>query len=126
MNRREIINAEIGARLKEARLAANLTLKEAGDLIGISGSVVRRYEIGTIKSIGIDVLRKFADIYETPAYALLGWEIPDTFPCSKDEQDLIVKYRTLSPEEQETINDIIDIRYQKRLKETKVKIDKAT
>ena len=126
MDRREIINAEIGARLKEARLAANLTLKDAGDLIGISGSVVRRYEIGTIKSIGIDVLRKFADIYETPAHVLLGWEIPATFPCSQQEQNLIVKYRKLSPEEQETINDIIDIRYQKSLKATKVKIDKAT
>lgn len=119
MDRREIINAEIGARLKEARLAANLTLNEAGNLIGISGSVVRRYEIGTIKSISIDMLKRFADIYETPAYSLLGWDIPVTFSCSQDEQDLIVKYRTLSPEEQETINDIIDIRYQKRLKETR-------
>ena len=59
MGRREIINAEIGNRLKKARLSANLTLTEAGEKIGISGSVLRRYEIGTIKSIIIDMLKKF-------------------------------------------------------------------
>lgn len=63
IGKREIVNAEIGTRLKKARLSANLTLTEAGKKIGISGSVLRRYEIGTIKSISIDILKKFADIY---------------------------------------------------------------
>ena len=49
IGKREIVNAEIGTRLKKARLSANLTLTEAGKKIGISGSVLRRYEIGTIK-----------------------------------------------------------------------------
>ena len=70
IGKREIVNAEIGTRLKKARLSANLTLTEAGKKIGISGSVLRRYEIGTIKSISIDILKKFADIYDVPTYSL--------------------------------------------------------
>lgn len=127
IGKREIVNAEIGTRLKKARLSANLTLTEAGEKIGISGSVLRRYEIGTIKSISIDMLKKFAEIYDVPAYALLGWEAPKpSFVCTLKEQDLIKKYRILSPEEQETIDDIIEIRYQKKMNESKVKTDKAT
>lgn len=126
MGRREIINAEIGARLKAARLSANLTLNEAGKQIGISGSVLRRYEIGTIKSIGIDILKKFADLYEVPAYSLLGWEAPKpSFVCTPKEETLLKKYRVLSPEEQEMIDDVIDLRYQKKLKESKIKTDTA-
>lgn len=127
MGRREIINAEIGARLKAARLSAKLTLNDAGQRIGISGSVLRRYEVGTIKSISIDMLKKFAELYEVPAYSLLGWEPPKpSFVCTPKEETLIKKYRILSPDEQETIDDIIELRYQKKLKESKIKTDKAT
>lgn len=124
IGKREIVNAEIGTRLKKARLSANLTLTEAGKKIGISGSVLRRYEIGTIKSISIDILKKFADIYDVPTYSLLGWDTPTpTFICTPKEQDLIKKYRILSTEEKETIDDIIEIRYQKRIKKSNIKVN---
>ena len=124
IEKREIVNAEIGIRLKKARLSANLTLTEAGKKIGISGSVLRRYEIGTIKSISIDILKKFSDIYDVPTYSLLGWDTPTpTFICTPKEQNLIKKYRILSTEEKETIDDIIEIRYQKRIKKSNIKVN---
>ena len=124
IGKREIVNAEIGIRLKKARLSANLTLTEAGKKIGISGSVLRRYEIGTIKSISIDILKKFVDIYDVPTYSLLGWDTPTpTFICTPKEQNLIKKYRILSTEEKETIDDIIEIRYQKRIEKSNIKVN---
>ena len=124
IEKREIVNAEIGIRLKKARLSANLTLTEAGKKIGISGSVLRRYEIGTIKSISIDILKKFSDIYDVPTYSLLGWDTPTpTFICTPKEQNLIKKYRILSTEEKKTIDDIIEIRCQKRIKKSNIKVN---
>lgn len=76
MAEREIINAEIGNRLHNARSTAGLTLEEAGKKVGLSGSVIRRYEIGTIKSVGIDIIKKFALAYGTTAQDLMGWEEP--------------------------------------------------
>lgn len=118
MSQREIINAEIGARLRNARLSAHMTLDEAGERIGISGSVLRRYEIGTIKSISIDMIKKFAETYDVHAYSLLGWEPPATFKTQKSllysekEQELIKKYRCLTPEGKATVDAVIDVQYE--------------
>lgn len=64
---------EFGSRLKEARKRKGLTLKELGQAIDRSDSVVQRYESGVISNLDNEVVSKLADAVDvSPAY-LMGW-----------------------------------------------------
>ena len=64
----------IQARLKERRLALGMTLAEVSYQVGISESTLSRYETNGIQNMGIDKLKKLADVLKTtPAY-LMGWD----------------------------------------------------
>ena len=52
-----------GERLKELRQKANLTLQDAGELIGTSKQNLFKYENDIITNIPIDRLVKLAEIY---------------------------------------------------------------
>jgi transcriptional regulator with XRE-family HTH domain len=63
----------IGDRIKQKRLANNLTLEEIGKTLGLNKSTISKYESGLI-SIPSDKIEKLAKILNTtPAY-LMGWE----------------------------------------------------
>ena len=55
-----LTNAEIGARIKERRLALNMTLEQIAYDIGIAISTVHRYETGAIDKIKLPVLEAIA------------------------------------------------------------------
>ena len=59
MNENEY-NAKIGMRIKEARKAQKITLKELGNSVGISESTTKRYEDGQIKGVDVNIIKKFA------------------------------------------------------------------
>ena len=63
-----------GDRLKELRQKANLTLLEAGELIGTSKQNLFKYENDIITNIPIDRLVKLAEIYNSTPIEILGWE----------------------------------------------------
>jgi len=63
-----------GDRLKELRQKANLTLQDAGELIGTSKQNLFKYENDIITNIPIDRLVKLAEIYNTSPIEILGWE----------------------------------------------------
>lgn len=50
----------IGEKIREARLAAGLTQKQLGDMVGIADSAIRKYESGKIRP-KISTVRKIAD-----------------------------------------------------------------
>ena len=104
---------QLGQRIKESRLSQKMTLKTLGHIIGLSESTTKRYEDGQIKSVSIDVIKRFAVALEVaPAY-LLGWE-PESL--SNDESQLIKKYRRLDDVGKDTVNAVFDVQL-KRLDE---------
>lgn len=61
----------VGERIKRARLAKNLTLKEVERKAKVSATHVSEIERG-LTSPTVGALARIADALETPAYALLG------------------------------------------------------
>lgn len=82
-------NEEVGNRIYDVRTEKNITLKELGDLVGLSESTVQRYEKGKIKNVDIEIVKKFADALKiSPAY-LMGWEnnTIHTIAAHKDDME---------------------------------------
>lgn len=68
---------EMGERIKERRLAMNLTQEELAQKLGLQKSAIAKYENGRVENIKRSVISKMADILEcTPSY-LMGWETND-------------------------------------------------
>jgi transcriptional regulator with XRE-family HTH domain len=63
----------MGLKIKERRLALEMTLSELGAKVGVGASTVRKWETGYIKDMRSDKVQKVADaLGVTPAY-LMGW-----------------------------------------------------
>lgn len=71
---RSEFNKLLGNRIRDARKAKNITLLELGKLVGISESTVKRYEDGSIKSVSIDMLKKFSTALNVQPADLMGWD----------------------------------------------------
>ncbi|WP_080058936.1 helix-turn-helix domain-containing protein [Spirosoma aerolatum] len=56
----EDVKKRIGQKIREARKAKGLTLKELGVKVGVSESVMSRYEVGG-QNLTIETLQKVAD-----------------------------------------------------------------
>ena len=64
----------MGQRIKDRRIALELTLDELGKRVGVGASTVRKWETGYIKDMRSDKIQKVADALDvTPAY-LMGWD----------------------------------------------------
>ena len=64
----------MGQRIRDRRIALELTLDELGKKVGVGASTVRKWETGFIKDMRSDKIQKVADALDvTPAY-LMGWD----------------------------------------------------
>ena len=64
----------MGDRIKEKRLAREMTLQDLGAKVGVGASTVRKWETGYIKDMRSDKVQKVAEaLGVTPAY-LMGWD----------------------------------------------------
>lgn len=64
----------MGQRIRNRRIALELTLDELGKKVGVGASTVRKWETGFIKDMRSDKIQKVADALDvTPAY-LMGWD----------------------------------------------------
>lgn len=79
---------DFGEKLKELRLAQNLTLEEVGKRVGVAKSTVRKWEHGYIKNMRRDKVALVAKaLGVTPAY-LFGWdESADSAPVPTVSDD---------------------------------------
>ncbi len=98
----------IGKRLKEIRVRNGVSQQQAADALGVCRSAYCNYEIGR-RSPDFSVIKKLADFYrisldafnETEDLVLHdGFDFQGDVPkylseLSKNERDLIVKYRLL-------------------------------
>lgn len=65
--------------LKLARMASGLSMREVGDIVGLSSASISSIETGKVKNPGILTLMKLADAYSVPLMSLLQGqpEAPD-------------------------------------------------
>ncbi|MCF2672271.1 helix-turn-helix domain-containing protein [Fusobacterium varium] len=86
---------EINEIIKKRRKELGLTLKQVAEQLGVSESLISRYESKDVKNMGIDKITPLAKVLKcTPAY-LMGWENQTQ---KEMEDDIIEKYK-LTPEE---------------------------
>ncbi|BBA52036.1 putative transcriptional regulator [Fusobacterium varium] len=86
---------EINEIIKKRRKELGLTLKQVAEQLGVSESLISRYESKDVKNMGIDKITPLAKVLKcTPAY-LMGWENQ----TQKEMGDDIVEKYKLTPEE---------------------------
>lgn len=95
-----------GQRIRETRLKRNKTMVDLAHAIDVSPTTISKYEANMIHNIPHDRLHKIADYLEVSFYYLIGMEDDENkapLILTVDEQLLIEDYRSLSPQDQETI-----------------------
>lgn len=75
-------------RIKERRLALNLTQEELAQRLGLQKSAIAKYESGRVENIKRSVLAKMAEILECSPTYLMGWD---------DEQPFAPSYSNIFP-----------------------------
>lgn len=87
----------LNERIKQRRLALNLTLLYVAEQLGVKEATVQRYESGDIKNIKHETITQLAEVLKcSPAY-LMGWEKSAESNCdfslSDIEKQIILEYR---------------------------------
>ena len=60
-------------RMKERRIALNMTLLEVADKIGVKEATVQRYESGEIKNVKHETIVALAKLFQCSPQYLMGW-----------------------------------------------------
>ena len=107
---RDKFNKELGKRIRDARMAANMTAKELGTRLGIDESVMVRYERGEIVNVNIPFVVDVAKILGIQPAQLMGWSkiSNPTDILSADERMLVSSYRTLNPDGKQEVQAHMD------------------
>lgn len=104
----------IGARIKQSREQAGMSLNDVAQKIGLDKSTILRYENGEIAKVKAPIVEKMAAAMNTSPHFLLGWtdnpsatnsDEPtiDGEVMSSNEQDLVRYYRKMDLRGQATI-----------------------
>ncbi|MFQ6793806.1 MAG: XRE family transcriptional regulator [Thomasclavelia sp.] len=111
-------------RLKSARLARGYTQEQLAKAIGVAKSTFTGYEKGNSEPNMITI-KKIMDTLEIDANYLWADEINEnnTFVVSFIEQQLINKYRKLDTYGVQAIDTILNIEYDRCIKETNTKLN---
>lgn len=87
-------------KIKELRLANDMTLEQVAEIVGVGKSTVRKWETGMIANMRRDKIAALAKaLRTTPAY-LMGWEDPVVEEKEKDSPPDFSFYYDLSEESQ--------------------------
>ena len=104
----------VGMRIKELRLSQDLSLRDLGNLLGVTAATLQRYESGVITNIKPEMLKKIAEAFGTTVSWLVG-EDPQKprgtieVELSAMELQLVTTYRNLPENEREAIKTLIEI-----------------
>mgnify|MGYP001198602425 CR=1 FL=1 len=60
-------------RIKERRIANNMTLLEVAEFLGVREATMQRYESGLIKNIKYETILKLAELFKCSPSYLMGW-----------------------------------------------------
>ena len=86
---------EMNRRIKERRLALNLTQEELAQRLGLQKSAIAKYESGRVENIKRSVLAKMAEILECSPTYLMGWD--DEQPSTPSYSNIFPLQRTRIP-----------------------------
>lgn len=108
------VNPIIGRRLKQFRVACGITQEQIAEKLNVNRSTYTKYETG-VSEPSIDILSRIVSIFGIDFNSVLGEEdmfegsIYDTkmpmFNLTKDEQDIIITFRSFSDDEKDLFND---------------------
>ena len=82
-------------RIKERRLALNLTQEELAQRLGLQKSAIAKYESGRVENIKRSVLAKMAEVLECSPTYLMGWD--DEQPSAPSYSNIFPLQRTRIP-----------------------------
>lgn len=82
-------------RIKERRLALNLTQEELAQRLGLQKSAIAKYESGRVENIKRSVLAKMAEVLECSPTYLMGWD--DEQPSAPSYSNIFPLQRTRVP-----------------------------
>lgn len=100
--------------LKRRRLELNLTLEEVSKRLSISKPTLQRYESGVISNIPSDKIEKLAEILDTTASSLMGWDVKidnEKESLSNEERILLKKFNSLDDMGKHTVQSILTLEY---------------
>ena len=86
---------EMNRRIKERRLALNLTQEELAQRLGLQKSAIAKYESGRVENIKRSVLAKMAEILECSPTYLMGWD--DEHPSTPSYSNIFPLQRKRVP-----------------------------
>ena len=105
---------DIGRKIKEARLAKNLTQEELGNIVGLQKSAIAKYESGRVVNIKRSTLQKLAQALDLRGSDLIiesnpkeAAELSAKVLLDVELMDAIEKYYTLTAEKQKMVRDLI-------------------
>ncbi|WP_270167495.1 helix-turn-helix domain-containing protein [Paenibacillus sp. SYP-B4298] len=106
----------LNERIKERRLALNLTLLDVSEYLGVKEATAQRYESGEIKNIKHETIVSLAELFKcSPAY-LMGWTnevlpLAEQSPLSKSEINMFRKFKALDDLGKHTVSTVLDMEY---------------
>jgi transcriptional regulator with XRE-family HTH domain len=105
----------VGERIKHLRQKYNFTLEEVGKKISVSKQTLYKYENGIITNIPSDKIEMLSVIFHVSPSYIMGWDSSikssDSLTLTLQEENMVKKYRCLTPEGKETVDTILDLQY---------------
>lgn len=105
---------DIGARIKEARIAKGMTQEELGKIVGVQKSAIAKYENGRVINIKRSTLQKIASALNINPSSLLFEESPKEAASLHvkiitdfELMDALKVYYCLSEDNKKMIRDLI-------------------
>ncbi len=86
---------KINEIIRKRRKELGLTLKQVAEELGVSESLISRYESSEVKNMGIDKIKPLAKILKCEPEYLMGW----TEDKKQETQDDIITTYNLTPDE---------------------------
>lgn len=102
----------LNQRIKERRLALDLTLAEVAERLGVKEATVQRYESGEIKNIKHETIGRLATMLQCSPMYLMGWEQTHVV-LEDDHKDIIRKYEQLDAKGKHTVNTVLEMEYRR-------------
>ena len=84
--------SDMSRRIKELRMARNMTLEDVAKIVGVGKSTVRKWETGMIENMKRDKIAALAKALGTTPIFLMGWE--EEQKKNDIQADIILKMRT--------------------------------
>lgn len=128
---------EFGTKLKKIRMSRNMSQDDLAKFLGTSKQVISRYETNQ-RTPKITTAQEYSFKLNVPLLYLVDnniasiEEVPQRHTTSinfsnitSTEQELLNKYRMLSSEGKQSVNDFIDFKYMDEMKKSKIKDESA-